>query len=73
MEKEELRNKGPKGATSLISTSQISKQYKDVLAVDKVSMHINAGEIYGLIGKNGAGKTTLFRFCWGYHFQHREG
>lgn len=73
MEKEELRNKGPKGVTSLISTSQISKQYKDVLAVDKVSMHINAGEIYGLIGKNGAGKTTLFRLLLGLSFPTSGG
>ncbi|MEM1773005.1 MAG: ATP-binding cassette domain-containing protein, partial [Desulfurococcaceae archaeon] len=32
---------------------------RKVRAVDNVSLQINRGEIYGLVGENGAGKTTL--------------
>ncbi len=41
--------------------SDISKNYKDVNALDKISLEINKGELFGFIGPDGAGKTTLFR------------
>ena len=34
---------------------------EDFLAVDHVSLQVNAGEIVGILGPNGAGKTTLLR------------
>ena len=37
----------------------ITKQYKDKLALNDVSLTLEQGKIYGLIGRNGAGKTTL--------------
>lgn len=37
------------------------KKHGDIKAVNDVSFHVNAGEIYGLLGPNGAGKTTLLR------------
>ena len=45
----------------LIETNCLTKVYGAQRAVDSVSMHINKGDIYGLIGKNGAGKTTPMR------------
>ena len=36
----------------------LSKQYKDVLAVDNLTLSINEGELFSLLGVNGAGKTT---------------
>lgn len=39
----------------------ISKNFGSVKALDDVSLDINRGEIYGLLGPDGAGKTTLFR------------
>ncbi len=45
----------------LLQTIALSKKYKDILAVDGVSLTINKGDICGLIGKNGAGKTTFMR------------
>ena len=38
---------------------QITKKYKDKVALDHVSLTLEQGKIYGLIGRNGAGKTTL--------------
>jgi len=45
----------------VISVSQLSKKYRRVQALDDVSMEVNQGEVFGLIGPDGAGKTTLFR------------
>jgi ABC-type multidrug transport system ATPase subunit len=43
--------------------NNISKTYDKgrVLAVDKVSLTIGEGELFGLIGPDGAGKTSIFR------------
>ncbi|RLB14125.1 MAG: ABC transporter ATP-binding protein [Deltaproteobacteria bacterium] len=44
---------------SLLETIEVTKQFGGLTAVNKVSMHVDEGEIVGLIGPNGAGKTTL--------------
>lgn len=49
-------------------TSQISKRYGQKYALKDVSIKIDKGEIYGLIGKNGVGKTTLMRLLAGLIF-----
>ena len=45
----------------IVTTTNITKQYKDTTALNNVSIHIPRGSIYGLVGNNGAGKTTLMR------------
>lgn len=44
---------------SLLETIEVTKQFGGLTAVNKVSMHVDEGEVVGLIGPNGAGKTTL--------------
>ncbi len=46
---------------AMLSCNNITKRYKKVVALDNVSLEINEGEIFGLIGPDGAGKTSLFR------------
>lgn len=45
----------------VIEVAEVSKRYGSCRALDRISLDIQAGEIYGLIGPDGAGKTTLFR------------
>ena len=44
-----------------IEISGISKNYGQVAALREISLDVDSGEIFGLIGPDGAGKTTLFR------------
>ncbi|MGY5353777.1 ABC transporter ATP-binding protein [Wenyingzhuangia sp. IMCC45467] len=46
---------------TIISIQELSKTYGVKTALNKISIDINKGSIYGLIGQNGAGKTSLIR------------
>ncbi|MFK5880887.1 MAG: ABC transporter ATP-binding protein [Sulfurospirillum sp.] len=45
----------------MLKIDNLSCNYKQIIALSDVSLHINRGEIVSLIGANGAGKTTLLR------------
>lgn len=45
----------------MITIENISKAYGETRAVQDVSLRVEAGELFGLIGPDGAGKTTLFK------------
>lgn len=49
----------------MLKIEHLTKQYGEKKAVDDLSLHIEAGEIYGFIGHNGAGKTTTLKACTG--------
>ena len=44
-----------------IKTENLSKRYKDTVAVDNLSLSVEEGEIFSLLGVNGAGKTTTVK------------
>ncbi|MBQ5800496.1 MAG: ATP-binding cassette domain-containing protein [Clostridia bacterium] len=44
-----------------IKIEKLTKRYKDVLAVDSLSLSIEEGELFSLLGVNGAGKTTTIK------------
>jgi branched-chain amino acid transport system ATP-binding protein len=46
--------------SALLSIANVSKRFRGLVAVDRVSCDVMAGEIFAVIGPNGAGKTTLF-------------
>jgi len=45
----------------MIEVKDIHKKYGDVVALEKVSLSVKQGELFGLIGPDGAGKTSLMR------------
>lgn len=52
----------------VLRTKGLTKTYGQKTVVDKVSMNIAGGDIYGFIGKNGAGKTTTMKIILGTIF-----
>jgi len=50
---------------NVVQTRDLTKRYGDRLAVDRVSMTVKRGEVYGFLGPNGAGKTTTLRMMLG--------
>lgn len=51
--------------TFVVETESLTKRYGKYAAVNRMSIHVRKGDIYGLIGKNGAGKTTLMKLILG--------
>ena len=49
----------------VLQTAELTKRYRDFTALDKLTMNVPRGAIYGLVGRNGAGKTTLIRLICG--------
>lgn len=53
--------------TPFLEIQELTKIFPGVLANDKISFDVKAGEIHALLGENGAGKTTLVSTLYGLH------
>ena len=53
------------GAAPLLRSVEVTRRFGSFTAVDAVTMHVDPGEVVGLLGANGAGKTTLIRMVLG--------
>ncbi|MBT9405000.1 ABC transporter ATP-binding protein, partial [Salmonella enterica subsp. enterica serovar Typhimurium] len=55
--------------TAVIEVQNLTKRYKEKRALDNVSLALEGGSIYGLLGRNGAGKTTLMSILTAQNFE----
>ena len=49
----------------MIHTEELTKQFSTTLAVDRLTLDVREGEVFGFLGPNGAGKTTTMRILSG--------
>ena len=47
--------------TPVITVTNLSKSFSEVMAVNDISFNVHSGEVYGFLGQNGAGKSTTIR------------
>lgn len=52
----------------ILKTSNLTKKYKNYKAINNVLLSLEAGKIYGLIGRNGAGKSTFMKLIAGLSY-----
>ncbi|YCK84146.1 ABC transporter ATP-binding protein [Arthrobacter sp. D3-18] len=57
----------------LLEVRQVSRRFGGFVAVDNVTLNVDAGEILGIAGPNGAGKSTLFNLISGVPFGPTDG
>ncbi len=48
-----------------VETRELTRRFGDFVAVDRVSLNVYAGEVFGFLGSNGAGKSTTIRMLCG--------
>src|SRR5215831_11385030 len=49
----------------IIKTNELTRRFGDLTAVDRLTIEVSRGEIFGLVGPDGAGKTTTLRILCG--------
>jgi len=52
----------------IFEARNLTKKYRNTLALDHINLSLRRGEVYGFIGENGAGKTTAIRLITGLSF-----
>ncbi len=53
---------------NILEVNDLQKTFASQIAVDKISLQLGEGSIFGLLGPNGAGKTTLIRMITGIFY-----
>src|SRR4030088_2873422 len=51
--------------TVAVEARELTKMYGDLIAVDRLSLDVNEGEVFAFLGPNGSGKTTTIRMLCG--------
>jgi len=52
---------GPGAGDPVVVTDGLTRRFGDLVAVDHLGLSVNAGSVFGLLGRNGAGKTTTIK------------
>jgi ABC-2 type transport system ATP-binding protein len=53
------------GPPVVLATHELTKSFGSILAVDRLSLSVRRGDVFGFLGANGAGKTTTIRMIVG--------
>jgi len=56
----------------IIEVKNLCKQYKNLIAVNKISFYVEKNTVFGILGENGAGKTTTLEMIEGLRKPNRE-
>ena len=51
---------------AIISLREVTKRFRETVALDKVTVDFEAGKIHGIVGRNGSGKTVLMKCVCGW-------
>jgi ABC-2 type transport system ATP-binding protein len=58
---EEVPAEKGSGLNAIVVTNALTRRFGDLIAVDSLTISVQAGEVFGLLGPNGAGKTTVIK------------
>ena len=53
--------------SAVVETKDLTKRYREILAVNALNLTVQEGEVFGFLGPNGAGKTTTILNASGAH------
>ena len=54
-------------STEALRATAITKNFGSITALSGISLHVDKGEVLGILGDNGAGKSTLMKIITGFH------